>query len=373
MRIAVDLIWVKVGKVGGAESFIRNLLDGIKSCDSKNQYYLITTRDNEYSFRHYEADNIKILTADINSEPVAKRLFWQNVFFERFLKRNGIHYCFCPVYLKPIFKSKSITYITVIHDLQQLHYPEYFSKKRYYWTVNAWRRTIQTSKKVVAISNYVKNDIIENYNTNESKIDVIYDPIVIDNGEVEFSNVQHKYGIEKEEYFFALSAMLKHKNLDTLIEIIKRIVQEDVREVPRKLIVSGINGDAKDSIEKKIQDSNLGDYCVLTGFISNEERNTLYKNCYAFLFPSVFEGFGMPVIEGLMFGTRVITTRESCIPETSQGKAVYVNDPYDVREWLDTLIKAKELPKIKYEFSEYEKKNIAAKYIELFEKEFEGC
>ena len=73
---------------------------------------------------------------------------------------------------------------------------------------------------------------------------------------------------------------------------------------------------------------------TLTGFVDSAERNALYQHCRAFLFPSVFEGFGMPPIEAMLFGTVVITTDRTCIPEVTQGKANYVKDPYDVQEWI---------------------------------------
>ena len=372
LRIAIDLIWVKVGKVGGAESFVRNLIEGIKELDTINHYYLITTQDNDASFRSYESNNIHLLTMRINSEPVKERLLWQNLFFENCLISNEIFYCFCPVYLKPLFGSKRIKYITVIHDLQQLHYPEYFSKIRYCWTINAWRRTISTSEKIVAISNYVRNDIQDRYRVKDEKVVVIYDPIIIDNGEEEFERIESKYGIKRDDFFFALSAMLRHKNLNTLISIMKKITHDNIPDLPRKLIISGINGDARSLIETMINENNLQDNCILTGYITNKERNSLYSNCTAFLFPSVFEGFGMPVIEGLMYGARVITTRTTAIPETSQEKAVYINDPYNVDEWIEKIILTKSKPKKKYDFTCYDKDCIAAQYIKLFTEVFEG-
>ena len=131
--------------------------------------------------------------------------------------------------------------------------------------------------------------------------------------------------------------------------------------LPDKLLISGVNGNAAEELKKQIRDMNLQDAVILTGFVSNEERNALYQNCHTFLFPSVFEGFGMPPIEAMLFHTRVITTRCASIPEVTQGKAVYVDDPYDVDEWIDKLLGRQGQESM--DFSVYDPERISKKYL----------
>lgn len=372
MKYAIDLLWVKPGKVGGAESYIRNLLLGIAEIGITDEIYLVVTLDNKESFAHFlKYPCFKFLECNISSEPVSKRILWQNINFERILRKNGIVNCFCPFYCKPLKKSKEITYVTVIHDLQQLHYPEYFTKLRYHWIKFAWKRAILTSKRIIAISEFDKNDIMHWYHVQENKVKRIYNPIVVDNGEVPFEEIGVKYGIQPEKYFFALSSLLKHKNLDTLLRIIKEIKDGNIQGIPHKLIISGIGGAAKSEIEAYIKENHLENDCVLTGFISNEERNSLYINSFAFLFPSVFEGFGMPPVEGLILGTRVVTTKKTSIFEVSNGLAYYVDDPYDSKEWIRIFLEIKDKPKKKFTFPQYDKRDIAEQYLEELRIDFD--
>lgn len=370
MKIAISLLFVKVGKSGGVESFIRNLLDGLKEVDQTNVYVLIVTRDTAETFKKYIGNNFSMIIADIDSEPVSKRLLWENMFFNRLLIKNGISNCIQPTYQKPWIKDKRIRYITVIHDLQQLHFPEYFSKKRYYWAKVGWLRAIKTSQRIIAISDYVKKDIVERLNANSDMISVIHNPIIVDNGSVEFSVLEQKYQIKKKNYFFALSSLLRHKNLNVLIELMEKIKENHISDVPQKLVLSGVSGEQKDEIEMKIRDKGLASCIILTGFITNEERNTLYKNAFAFLFPSVFEGFGMPVVEALMLGTNAITTKETSIPEASCGRAIYVDDPYNPDEWLNKIYYSKDIKPEKQCFPQYEKNNVASKYVKVFDEVF---
>ena len=108
------------------------------------------------------------------------------------------------------------------------------------------------------------------------------------------------------------------------------------------------------------------DKIILTGFVDNRIRNGLYKYCKAFLFPSVFEGFGMPPVEAMAFNAPVITTERTSIPEVTQGKALYVKNPYSVEEWIECM-KSSINTSEQFDIERYDKKKLAKKYLEYFE------
>ena len=371
MRLAIDLLWVKPKHNGGIESYIRNLLDGFTACDDRNEYVLFCAKDNADTFRHYlDDDRFSMEVCDINAFDVTKRIIWHNRYFNKLLVSKGIKNCFMPVYCKPLRKCKKIKYVTTIHDLQQLHFPEYFTRKRRMWMKFCWKRTVKTSDCIIAISQWVKNDISENFGRKDTDIRVILNPIVIDHGKADFQEISEKYGIEENDFYFVLSSMLKHKNIMTAIKTVEKIVKENI-DLPKKLVIAGITESDENRIVTYINEHGLNDYCIMAGFISNEVRNTLFEKAYAFLFPSIFEGFGMPVVEGLMLGSRVITTKCTSIPEVSKGLAVYVDDPYDTDEWIEKLSQAESQPKKVIDFPEYEKSYVASRYLKVFEDIFE--
>lgn len=336
-KIAIDLLWLRPGKVGGTESYIRNLLDGFVKLDDDFDFTLLVSLDNADTFQKYEKDHrFHLLTADIRSSNIAQRILWQNLFQNRLLRRQGFRKCFEPVYCKP-WLNGGIQYTCVIHDLQALHYPEYHPFHEIAYSRLCWRADTLNAARIVAISGWVKSDIEQKYH--RSDIEVIYNPILIKENEIsDFELLKRKYGIEKKQFYYTVSQMIPSKNLGTLIHIIDRIVNgEKGQKLPCKLVISGVNGSAAEELKREVQSRNLESAVVLTGFISNEERNSLYKNCHTFLFPSVFEGFGMPPVEAMLFRTPVVTTKCASIPEVTQGKAVYVDDPYDVDEWIEKL------------------------------------
>jgi len=371
MRVGIDLLWLKVGKVGGTESYIRNLLDGLyeHSNNKELQFVLFLAKDNHHTFyKYFDKENFTKIIMPIQSKNAIIRIIKENLLLNKYAKDNNVDLMFVPVYSKPLSKNKKIPYIITIHDLQALHYPEYFSKIKNLWLKYAWKRCAITADRIVAISNFVKRDIEDKLGIARNKIEVIYNPITnLENFE-DFDKIKSKYNIKENNYYYTVSALLPHKNLKTLILLMKKLKEEN-NDLDKKLVITGVSGNDRSKINQLIHDLSLNKEVVFTGFISNEERNTLYKNAKIFLFPSIFEGFGMPPIEAMMLGTPVITTKETSLYEVTQGKAYYVNDPFDVDEWVN-LIKMVEnnYTRKKYYFEEYDLHTICIKYLNLFEK-----
>lgn len=366
MRIGIDLLWVRPGKNGGTESYIRNLLDGFAQYgNSENEYYLYLSRDNAQSFEKYFSNTIFVKKVmPVESAGQAKRVLWENLHLSSQGRKDQLNLWFMPVYSRPFFMGGKIPCITVIHDLQGLHYPEYFSKGRNLFFRFSWWIDCHTSAKVVTISEFCKKDILSHYKIPADKVKVIYNPIIMDEEITDFSILAEKYHIQSKQYFYTVSSLAKHKNLITLLKMIK--LMKDEGESP-KLVITGVKVNAADEIMQYIADNDLEENIVYTGFISNEDRNALYDNCKVFLFPSVFEGFGMPPVEAMIRGIPVVTTKETSIYEVTQGKAIYVDMPKNASEWLHTI---RNISGIKKSFvNQYDICSIADKYFELFKKE----
>ena len=365
-KIAIDLMWLRPGKVGGTESFIRNLLDGFVKLNEEYSFVLLVSQDNKETFRHYTEDKrFELLEAPIPSANIAKRILWQNVFQNRFLRKNGLTKCFVPVYCKPWFNG-GIEYTCVIHDLQALHYPEYHPFHEVAYSKICWYMDVKKAKRIVAISNFVREDIEKYYQKKD--VTVIYNPILIKPEEkADFKELSKKYGIEEDEYYYTVAQIIPHKNISTIVKMMDELVHNDKYthfNLPRKLLITGINGKSANVLMEQIKELRLVDNIIFSGYISNSERNTLYSRARAFLFPSVFEGFGMPPLEAMYLGCPVVTTRCASIPEVTQNKAVYVDNPYDADEWIKKTVNAKrgfDMP----DFSIFDAEILSRRYLNI--------
>lgn len=368
MRIGIDVTWLKPSKSGGVESYFRNLLDGFLELKDRNEYILLMAEDNIASFEKYANDSrISLIECKTKANDVIKHLLWQNIHQWKIFKQLKVDICFFPVYEMPVFKLNHLKTITTIHDIQAYHFPEYFPKMENIWYRIGWKYAIKNSDKVVAISDFTKNDLKEHFPYAENLIR-IHNPIVLNDIQKEnFGEIKNKYGIEKNGYYYTVCSLHKHKNLITLIKVIEKIIREDI-SLPKKLVISGVSGPNKDDLVNMIMKKGLNNNIILTKFVSNEERNCLIENCYAFLFPSLFEGFGMPPVEAMMLGARVVSTKETSLLEVTQNKCNYVDNPTNVDEWISQLIRVKSEEPKKLSFPEYSKQNIAMEYLNEFYK-----
>jgi len=373
MNIAIDLLWLRPNGVGGTESYTRNLLDGFMKLSDEYEFTLLVARNTTNTFVKYIEDSrFHILEVNIDNSNIGRRILWQFAHQNHFLRKNGIKHCFVPVYCRPVFNG-GVKYINVIHDIQAYHYPEYHPLYEVWYSKLMWRCDQLFSRQIVAISQFVKDDLVKTYHFKEDKVSVIYDPITIDKEDiVDFKLIKDNYDVTEFNYFYTVSQLIPHKNLNTLITAFDKLYKEHP-DFNHRLLISGVNGNAAKSLIKQLEDSGLKDRIILTGFVENNVRNTLYKYCKAFLFPSIFEGFGMPPVEAMYMGRPVITTKCASIPEVTQGRAIYVDDPMDVDEWAEAITLVSDDDVAELDYSKFDAVELAQCFMNIIDREFGVC
>ena len=364
-KLAVDLLWLRPGKVGGTEFFTRNLLDGFAELSEQFKLVLVCSEDNADSFKKYTEDpRFEILTAPVANSNISKRIIWQNLHLNSLLKKNGLKHCFSPVYDRPV-RNGGISWYTVIHDIQAYHYPKLHPFHEVVYSKMVWNTDRKKSVLNITTTEYVKEDITKNYKFDPDTTTVINIPVAVDKKDVseeEYVEFCKKYSIEGD-YFYTISQLIPHKNFPTLVKLMAE-VRKNHPELPQKLYTSGISGNGAAEFERLIKEEGLEDAIIRTGFIPNEDKVMFYSNCKYFLFPSYFEGFGIPPVEAMMCGATVVTTNKTSIPEVTQGRANYVEDPLDVDEWIKAIEGAVNRDN-EMDFERYDKKVIAQQFYDV--------
>ena len=206
--------------------------------------------------------------------------------------------------------------IVAIHDVKIKAHPEYFSKKFRLWYELLLKNETSRAKKIITVSEFSKREIMKYYHVDESRITVIpdawqhYERVGYD------ENTLSKYGLLKDEFFFAMGSMEPNKNF--------RWIAETAKKMPE--LFFAISG----SINENVFSDGLGfekpSNMKLLGYVSDEEAKTLMRDCKAFLFPSIYEGFGIPPLEAMSAGCKRIIVSDTEVMHEIFGDSVeYIN------------------------------------------------
>ncbi len=270
---------------------------------------------------------------------------------------------FTPTHYGPRF-SPIPTAISVM-DLSYMHFPEMFKKSDLYQLSNWTAYSVRNAKRVFTISNASKSDIIKYYQVNPEKVVVTYPGIKVksqmskvktDSGQVEDaprgarmtnSKLLEKYGI-RSKYVLFVGTLQPRKNITRLIEAFSHVLQSDSiasLQNDLKLIIVGKKGWLYEEILAAPKKYGVEKQVKFLEFVPDEDLSILYQNAVCFVLPSLYEGFGLPVLEAMQQGCPVITSNVSSLPEAGGDAALYVDpmDTDDIAKKMQMVIENKKL------------------------------
>lgn len=229
--------------------------------------------------------------------------------------------------------------ILTIHDLLPLTCPLMESEKLTPYFEKNLQQAAQQADKIIAVSNYTKTEIIACYGVSEEKINVVY-PGVRKRKVYPDKKVFSKYGLENGKYLLATTTWTERKNIDGLINAFVCLKNRH-KDCDLKLVIVGRPGWKADYNSKVIDmASKAGSEVALVGYVTNEELEALYESCLACAYVSLYEGFGLPVLEAMQYGKAVVTSNCTSMPEAGGDAAIYCN-PYEIEaiaEALETVV-----------------------------------
>lgn len=285
LRIGVNALYLIPGGVGGTEIYARNLLAAMAHAAPDHRFFLITNR--ETTDLAPALPNVEALPQNVPARFRPARIVWEQIAVPLLARRHGFDVLFNPGFTAPAVCP--CPQVTVFHDLQHKRHPENF---RWFdlpfWNLLLWAAA-RRSRRLIAVSEATRQDLLRYYGVDAS---------VIPHG-VERAIFDAAGRRAPERFILCVSTLHPHKGIESLLGAFAKF---RMRHPDFTLALAGMRGFAADAIERRIRELALAGEVRLAGWMPRDELVDLYRRAWAFVYPSRFEGFGMPVVEAMAAG-----------------------------------------------------------------------
>lgn len=322
MRIGIDARILSDKHYAGIGQYLYEIIDKWKKEYPDNEYYMFSRR--EIFLREDFPENWHIVN---DSWIIDNRKLWYVFKLPSLIKEKKIDVFWGPNFSLP----KRVTgtkYVVTVHDLAIFKFKGIGEFKNSLLIKMFGKQDCKKSDKVIAVSEATANDVHEIFDIPDEKIEVCYNGVATEiREEYNLENVR-KTIVNEKDYILFVSTIEPRKNINRLIEGYERY--RDGYQINNvKLVIAGKKGWNCERVYERASESRYSRDIIFTGYVSEDEKAFLYKNAKCFIYPSLYEGFGIPVLEAFSYGVPVITTRVSSLPEVGGDAAFYLEEDDD--------------------------------------------
>lgn len=337
-------------KIGVITDVIREDSTGI----GKYSKYLIEAlvkkyKGSEFYFIDYEKNDFNrknLILIENHSKRFFKTIVWHNILPRKVAKVKFdyiLNLIGCPHFYS--YKQREIIFV---YDLSILLFPHTHPLSGVIYNRILFKKTVENCHKIITISENSKRELMDNYNISDKKIEIIFPTIP--------KPLKRENKFERPingRYILYIGTIETRKNITSLLKAFYQLKRDN--NYSHKLVIGGKKGIGCSDIFKLTKELKLEKMVVFTGYVTEKEKRCLYHHADLFVYPSLYEGFGMPPLEAMSYGCPVITSNTSSLPEVV-GEAGIKIDPYDVnslylamKKVLDKKTLRKQMIKIGYQ------------------------
>lgn len=341
MKIGLSLINFNPGRMGGVEVYFKNLLEHLQRVDRENQYFLLC---DERSAGHFQlkADNFKeVLIRWRHPRP----LRWIRSLLRHLcgidpvsckiaaLKLDLVHHPFSALCPKPLVAPVVVT----VHDIQHEYFPDFFGAAECRGRREGVLAAVSAARVVLTISDFTKRSLVERYAVPPEKIVVAYMGCDQSFGRISdvdrLQGVRQKYSLEAPFMYYP-AASWPHKNHAGLLHALRLLI--DRNQFEGDLVLSGIVQSAQGEVDRLIVELGLAGRVRMLGYLDRDELPVLYSLARMLVYPSFFEGFGIPLLEAMACQCPIACSNVTSVPEVV-GDAALTFDPASTEEMAQAI------------------------------------
>jgi glycosyltransferase involved in cell wall biosynthesis len=337
MKIGISAYATDSGK-SGISQYVANIVARLPELAPAHELVVFVNEADAPWVRSWHPALEVAVFPDRTAHPVAS-IFWHLTAFPRELKRHGCDLVFLPAGNRRLGWRYGMPSVGTVHDLSQLHVPQKYDVLRMFYIMRVLPRMMRRLTRVISVSDSTRRDLESFARVEPERIRVIHNGADLArfsprDRDAARSAVRAELGLPPELLLYI--ARLEHpgKNHVRLLEAFAALKRDT--GLPHKLILVGSRWNGAELIEAKVRELGLQREVVFPGFVPNETLPDLYAAAEVFVFPSLFEGFGIPVLEAMACGTPVCAANVSSIPEVV-GEAGLLFDPYEPEAIADAM------------------------------------
>jgi len=411
LRIVIDLTPILPGGAnGGAKIMSLQLIKQLAILAPKNSYTLLASKNNFAELSLMKSSNINVVSVDKTSLSIysafiflASGCFWPAIETAKYFKLNRVtirlqrlfhkirnyftaralakklkpDLLFCP-FTAPFYHGFHVPIVSVIYDLQSHYYPHFFTASERFERQKHFNDACQLATKLICISNYVKQTVLENSTILAENVNTIHIRLAhrlpkVEEGSI--TTILKHYNLTKGDFLLFPANFWVHKNHTMLLTAFNMYLHQNPHST-LKLVCTGSNNQYKLFLVDAIKKMGLESSILMPGFLSDEEFSGFVAGCSAIIFPSLYEGFGMPAVEAMAAGKPVLCSNTTSLPEIVESAALLF-DPRKPQEIVDAIYRIEHEPELARQLVKlgYDRVNeigtvhtMATEYLETFDQ-----
>jgi len=338
MRIGID-VRLMTSDMTGIGKFLNGILGSLLEIDKFNQYIFYYC-DGSVGDKFKNNENIKLrkikLVFKKRFEHSLTKVLWEQVQFPFVASHDHLDILFSPYFDFPLIYNKK--FIVTIHDISILLFPKNHSVRFRIYYYNLLKYIAKKATKIITVSNNSKKDICNYLDVPEEKIEVIYGAVEENcfskNSDKSNQKILKKYGI-KNKFILYSGGMGARKNLKVLVKAFAEI-QKNAKE-KYDLVLTGEKNIITNQLSNLTKELGIRKNVIFTGYILEKDLSSLYHSAELMVYPSLYEGFGFPLLEAMICGTPIICSNSSSLPEVV-GDAALLVDTQDYIQLSNAII-----------------------------------
>ena len=326
----------------GISRYIQGIVSHLPQTDG-DERYLLYTNDQLRNWPEVEGPRLQLSPSAVATTAPIARILWEQLALPALAARDQLNLLHCPLNVQPVVGTCPV--VLTIHDVTFLKYPDRLSVLRQRYLATLTRYSARRARRILADSAATKDDVVGAFGVPADRIDVVYPAYDADFRPLDPANPDSRARLADfreshalpDQLILYLATLEPRKNVDRLVHAYARLAR---RGMPHALVLAGGKGWGYETIFRAIEEHGLQDRVILPGYVSREEQPLWYSAADLFVYPSQYEGFGLPPLEAMACGVPVITSDASSLPEVvgSAGMTVNVDDVEALADAMHTVL-----------------------------------